>query len=29
VLEQDQTGFWEQRGYSNTAYPWRNDRYSR
>lgn len=21
-------GFWEQRGYSNTAYPWRNDRYS-
>ncbi len=21
-------GFWERRGYSNTAYPWRNDRYS-
>ena len=21
-------GFWEKRGYSNTAYPWRNDRYS-
>ncbi|WP_336515362.1 sulfite oxidase-like oxidoreductase [Pollutibacter soli] len=21
-------GFWEERGYSNTAYPWRNDRYS-
>lgn len=20
-------GFWEERGYSNTAYPWRNDRY--
>lgn len=22
-------GFWEQNGYSNTALPWRNDRYSR
>lgn len=21
-------GFWEEHGYSNTAYPWRNDRYS-
>lgn len=21
-------GFWEERGYSSTAYPWRNDRYS-
>jgi DMSO/TMAO reductase YedYZ molybdopterin-dependent catalytic subunit len=21
-------GFWEKRGYSSTAYPWRNDRYS-
>ncbi|CAN5152670.1 sulfite oxidase-like oxidoreductase [soil metagenome] len=21
-------GFWEERGYSNTAYPWRNDRYA-
>jgi DMSO/TMAO reductase YedYZ molybdopterin-dependent catalytic subunit len=21
-------GFWEERGYSDTAYPWRNDRYS-
>jgi DMSO/TMAO reductase YedYZ molybdopterin-dependent catalytic subunit len=21
-------GFWEQRGYSMSAYPWRNDRYS-
>jgi DMSO/TMAO reductase YedYZ molybdopterin-dependent catalytic subunit len=21
-------GFWEERGYSNTAYPWRNERYS-
>ncbi len=21
-------GFWEDRGYSDTAYPWRNDRYS-
>lgn len=28
-LKQDQPGFWEERGYSNTAYPWRNDRYSR
>ena len=24
----DQLGFWERRGYSNTAHPWRNDRYS-
>ena len=23
----DRKGFWEQRGYSDTAYPWRNDRY--
>ena len=23
----DQPGFWEQRGYSMTAHPWRNDRY--
>jgi DMSO/TMAO reductase YedYZ molybdopterin-dependent catalytic subunit len=29
VLERDHPGFWEQRGYSNTAYPWRKDRYSR
>jgi len=27
-LTQNQLGFWEKRGYSNTAYPWRNDRYS-
>ena len=27
-LKQDNPGFWEERGYSNTAYPWRNDRYS-
>ena len=27
-LEQHRLGFWEQRGYSDTAYPWRNDRYS-
>jgi len=27
-LTSNQLGFWEQRGYSNTAYPWRNDRYS-
>ena len=29
LLERDHAGFWEQRGDSNTAYPWRNDRYSR
>ncbi|MGA0558833.1 sulfite oxidase-like oxidoreductase [Larkinella sp. VNQ87] len=27
-LAGNRLGFWEQRGYSNTAYPWRNDRYS-
>ncbi len=27
LLTEDQPGFWEQRGYSNTARPWRNDRY--
>ncbi|MBU1821073.1 MAG: molybdopterin-dependent oxidoreductase [Bacteroidetes bacterium] len=27
-LNEDAPGFWEERGYSNTAYPWRNDRYS-
>ena len=27
-LKQNKPGFWEERGYSNTAYPWRNDRYS-
>ncbi|MDR6809176.1 DMSO/TMAO reductase YedYZ molybdopterin-dependent catalytic subunit [Dyadobacter sp. BE34] len=27
-LPKNQLGFWELRGYSNTAYPWRNDRYS-
>jgi DMSO/TMAO reductase YedYZ molybdopterin-dependent catalytic subunit len=27
-LKEDILGFWEQRGYSSTAYPWRNDRYS-
>ncbi|MGY3212615.1 sulfite oxidase-like oxidoreductase [Mucilaginibacter sp. HD30] len=26
-LTEDKRGFWEERGYSNTAYPWRNDRY--
>jgi DMSO/TMAO reductase YedYZ molybdopterin-dependent catalytic subunit len=26
-LAEDQPGFWEQRGYSNTADPWTNDRY--
>jgi DMSO/TMAO reductase YedYZ molybdopterin-dependent catalytic subunit len=24
----DRAGFWEERGYSMTAYPWKNDRYS-
>lgn len=28
-LTRNKLGFWEERGYSNTAYPWRNDRYSR
>ena len=27
-LTENRRGFWEERGYSNTAYPWRNDRYS-
>ena len=27
-MTQNKRGFWEERGYSNTAYPWRNDRYS-
>jgi DMSO/TMAO reductase YedYZ molybdopterin-dependent catalytic subunit len=27
-LTENRLGFWEERGYSNTAYPWRNDRYS-
>ena len=27
-LSEDKLGFWEQRGYSNSAHPWRNDRYS-
>lgn len=28
LLTEDQLGFWEERGYSNTALPWRDDRYS-
>jgi DMSO/TMAO reductase YedYZ molybdopterin-dependent catalytic subunit len=28
-VAEDQPGFWEERGYSNTAEPWLNDRYSR
>jgi len=28
LTRDDQLGFWERRGYSNTAHPWRNDRYS-
>jgi DMSO/TMAO reductase YedYZ molybdopterin-dependent catalytic subunit len=27
-LERDRRGFWEMRGYSNTAEPWLNDRYA-
>jgi DMSO/TMAO reductase YedYZ molybdopterin-dependent catalytic subunit len=27
-LVHDRPGFWEVRGYSNSAHPWRNDRYS-
>ena len=27
LLTSDQPGFWEQRGYSDTAHPWRDDRY--
>jgi len=27
-LNANKLGFWEERGYSDTAYPWRNDRYS-
>lgn len=27
-LREDRRGFWEDRGYSNTAHPWRNDRYA-
>ena len=28
LLVEDRRGFWEERGYSNSAHPWRNDRYS-
>jgi DMSO/TMAO reductase YedYZ molybdopterin-dependent catalytic subunit len=28
LLEEDRKGFWELRGYSNSAHPWRDDRYS-
>jgi len=28
VLLRDRRGYWEERGYSNTADPWRDDRYS-
>ncbi len=27
--EEDELGFWEQRGYSNSAEPWLEERYSR
>jgi DMSO/TMAO reductase YedYZ molybdopterin-dependent catalytic subunit len=28
ILTENRLGFWEERGYSDTAYPWQNDRYS-
>lgn len=28
LLDEDVKGFWEEHGYSNTAHPWRNDRYA-
>jgi DMSO/TMAO reductase YedYZ molybdopterin-dependent catalytic subunit len=28
LLTRDKLGYWERRGYSNSAHPWRNDRYS-
>lgn len=28
LMTQDKLGFWEERGYSSSAHPWRNDRYS-
>jgi DMSO/TMAO reductase YedYZ molybdopterin-dependent catalytic subunit len=28
LMTEDRLGFWEERGYSSTAHPWRNDRYS-
>ena len=28
LLSRDRRGYWELRGYSNTAHPWRDDRYS-
>lgn len=29
LMSQDRPGLWERAGYSNTAHPWRNDRYAR
>jgi DMSO/TMAO reductase YedYZ molybdopterin-dependent catalytic subunit len=28
LLTKNRRGFWEERGYSNTAHPWQDDRYS-
>jgi DMSO/TMAO reductase YedYZ molybdopterin-dependent catalytic subunit len=28
LMTEDKLGFWEERGYSSTAHPWREDRYS-
>ena len=29
VMTRNESGFWERNGYSDTAHPWRNDRYAR
>ena len=29
VLTRETLGFWEMNGYSSTAHPWRDDRYSK
>jgi DMSO/TMAO reductase YedYZ molybdopterin-dependent catalytic subunit len=29
LLDHDESGFWERRGYSDTAIPWFDDRYQR
>jgi DMSO/TMAO reductase YedYZ molybdopterin-dependent catalytic subunit len=29
LVPDNRPGFWERRGYSNTAYPWYEDRYNR
>jgi DMSO/TMAO reductase YedYZ molybdopterin-dependent catalytic subunit len=29
IVSRDELGFWETRGYSNSADPWKEERYSR